>query len=91
MFKETKEGQTHSYCTIHKSGECCCCHETVGCSWAQAQRHFTYDYISELDEVREHIRKCEGKHTQQVVYSTFHDSLTQICFGCWKVRTMVNQ
>ena len=51
---------------------------------------FTYEYVSELDEVREHIRKCEGKHIQQVVYSTFHDTITQICFVCWKVRTMIN-
>ncbi len=39
------------------------------------------------EEVRECIKECEGKHTQQVCYSTYHDALTQICFGCDKVRT----
>ena len=39
------------------------------------------------EEVREHIKKCEGKHKQQVCYNTYHDALTQICFGCDKVRT----
>jgi hypothetical protein len=38
-------------------------------------------------QVRDFIQRCEGQHTQQVAYSTFHDSLTQICFGCQKVRT----
>ena len=40
-------------------------------------------------QVRDFIQKCEGQHTQQVAYSTFHDSLTQICFGCMKVRTNI--
>ena len=52
---------------------------------------FEYEYYSELDTIRDFIRSCEGKHTQQVVYSTFHDSLTQICFGCWKVRSMIKR
>ncbi len=39
------------------------------------------------EEVRDHIKHCEGKHTQQVCYSTYHDALTQICFDCNKVRT----
>lgn len=30
---------------------------------------------------------CEGKHFQQVVYSTYGDVLTQICFDCKKIRT----
>ncbi len=33
------------------------------------------------------IKECEGKHVQQVAYSSYHDALTQICFGCGKVRT----
>ncbi len=32
----------------------------------------------------------EGKHEQQVVYSTFHDALTQICYGCKKIRSNHN-
>ena len=38
-------------------------------------------------EVKENISKCEGKHTQQVAYSSYHDALTQICFNCNKIRT----
>lgn len=37
--------------------------------------------------VEYHISGCEGQHVQQVVYSTYHKALTQICFGCKKIRT----
>lgn len=40
-----------------------------------------------IEEVREKIKECEGKHRQQVAYSTYHDAFTQICFGCDVVRT----
>lgn len=40
-----------------------------------------------IEEMRKQIQECEGKHIQQVAYSTFHDCLTQICFGCMCVRT----
>ena len=46
-----------------------------------------YEYYKTLEEVRKHIQECEGKHSQQVAYSTFHDALTQICYGCKKVRS----
>jgi hypothetical protein len=39
---------------------------------------FQTEYLSTMEEVREHIRNCEGRHTQQVCYSTFHDCLTQV-------------
>ena len=39
------------------------------------------------EEVKKCIKDCEGKHEQQVAYSSYHDALTQICFGCDKVRT----
>jgi len=39
------------------------------------------------EEVKKCIKKCEGKHVQQVAYSSYHDTLTQVCFGCDKVRT----
>jgi hypothetical protein len=48
---------------------------------------FEYEYYENQEEVRKHIQECEGHHTQQVVYSTFHDALTQICFGCKIIRT----
>jgi hypothetical protein len=50
---------------------------------------FEYEYCGTQDEVRRHIRNCEGKHSQQVVYSTFHDALTQICYDCRKVRSNI--
>ena len=37
--------------------------------------------------VKKHIKQCEGKHIQQIAYSSYHDALTQICFNCGKVRT----
>ncbi len=44
-----------------------------------------YEYLSKF-KVEEEIEFCEGKHTQQVVYSSYHRRLTQICFDCMKVR-----
>lgn len=41
----------------------------------------------DMETIRQIVQECEGKHVQQVVYSTFMDSLTQVCFGCQKVRT----
>jgi len=46
-----------------------------------------YEYIEKQEDIRKHIQECEGKHTQQAIYSTFHDALTQICFGCKKIRS----
>ena len=37
--------------------------------------------------VKTMIARCEGKHVQQVVYSTYHKAFTQICFGCDYIRT----
>ena len=48
---------------------------------------FEVERFKFLEEVRTHVQNCEGKHRQQVAYSTFHDGLTQICFGCKKIRT----
>ena len=48
---------------------------------------FDYEHIESQEEVRKHIQECEGKHTQQAIYSTFHDALTQICYVCRKIRT----
>ena len=50
---------------------------------------FSYEHIPTQEEVRKHIQDCEGKHTQQAIYSTFHDALTQICYGCKKIRTTI--
>lgn len=50
---------------------------------------FEYEFISDVEDVRRHIQECEGKHTQQAIYSTFHDALTQVCFGCRKIRSTI--
>lgn len=50
---------------------------------------FNYEYIEKMEDVRKHIQECEGKHMQQVAYSTFHDALTQICYGCMLIRTNI--
>ena len=50
---------------------------------------FEYEYLKTEQEVIDQIRKCEGVHTQQSVYSTFHDALTQVCFGCKRIRTNI--
>lgn len=52
---------------------------------------FTYEYVPAQEEVREHIQECEGQHTQQAIYSTFHDALTQVCFGCYKIRSTIKR
>ena len=41
--------------------------------------------------VKKCIKNCEGKHIQQVAYSSYHDALTQICFGCKKIRTSLKE
>ena len=44
------------------------------------------------DYLRGCIKGCqERKHIQQVAFSTYHDGLTQVCFGCYAVRTTINQ
>ena len=50
---------------------------------------FEYEHLKTQAEVRKHVQDCEGKHMQQVAYSTFHDALTQLCFGCRKVRSNI--
>jgi hypothetical protein len=49
---------------------------------------FEYELLTE-DEVREHIRSCEGRHVQQVIFSTFMDTLTQVCFTEQKIRSSI--
>jgi hypothetical protein len=50
---------------------------------------FEYEYLPTIEDVHQQIMKCEGVHSQQVCFSTFHDALTQICFGCKKIRTNI--
>jgi len=46
-----------------------------------------FEFVDSQEELRKVIQGCEGKHSQQVVYSTFHDALTQVCYDCKKVRS----
>jgi hypothetical protein len=48
---------------------------------------FEFEQLESQEQVRTHIRACEGRHPQQVSYSSFHDCLTQVCFGCKKIRS----
>lgn len=50
---------------------------------------FDYENLSDIQAVHEQIQECEGRHTQQAIYSTFHGGLTQVCFGCKKVRSSI--
>jgi len=50
---------------------------------------FEYEHLPTQEDVRNHIVRCEGRHTQQAIYSTFHNALTQICFNCKKIRTNI--
>jgi hypothetical protein len=52
---------------------------------------FQYEYQPDMIALREQIRSCEGRHTQQAVYSTFHDALTQVCYGCLRVRSTIQR
>ena len=51
---------------------------------------FDLEHHDTQEEVRKHIQDCESQHTQQCAYSTFHDALTQICFGCKKIRSSLS-
>jgi len=42
-------------------------------------------------EVKRFIKLCEGKHIQQIAYSSYHDALTQICFNCKVIRTSLKE
>ncbi len=49
--------------------------------------NFEFERMPNAQSVKNAIKECEGKHIQQVAYSTYHDSLTQICFNCKKIRS----
>ena len=50
---------------------------------------FEYEYIPDMQDLVKQIAECEGRHTQQAMYSTFHGALTQVCYGCLKVRSTI--
>jgi hypothetical protein len=50
---------------------------------------FKYEQLPNIEAVHQEIMKCESVHTQQAIYSTFHGALTQVCFGCQKIRSTI--
>ncbi len=52
---------------------------------------FEYQYVDNIPDLVTKIDECEGKHVQQAMFSTFHGALTQICFGCLKVRSSIKR
>jgi len=52
---------------------------------------FTYEYVPSKEALMAQIDECEGIHTQQAIYSTFHSALTQVCFVCLKVRSTIKR
>jgi len=52
---------------------------------------FDYEYVPKKEDLMKQIDECEGKHTQQAIYSTFHSALTQVCFGCKKIRSSIKR
>ena len=48
-------------------------------------------YNYDMNRLLQWIGQCESKHVQQVAFSTYHKSLTQICFGYEIVRTMLDE
>ena len=53
--------------------------------------NFGCEFLLLDSQVKGAIKECEGKHIQQVAYSSYHDALTQICFGCKKIRTSLKK
>lgn len=54
------------------------------------EQSFSCEFCSE-GKVKDAIKECEGKHVQQIAYSSYHDAFTQICFGCKKIRTSLKK
>ena len=50
---------------------------------------FTYVRLGRVEEVRAFIQRCEGQHVQQCAYSTFMDTLTQVCFTEQVIRSTI--
>lgn len=51
---------------------------------------FVFEKFNDMEEIIMQIEECEGNHTQQVCYSSYHGAITQICFDCKKVRSNIN-
>ena len=56
---------------------------------AADHNEFKYELLPSVQAVRDAIAQCEGKHVQQVCYSSFMATLTQLCFTCQRIRSTV--
>ena len=52
---------------------------------------FSLVIFKDMKDVQYCINECEGEHIQQVAYSSYHEALTQVCFGCKKIRTSLTE
>lgn len=50
---------------------------------------FAYEPMTSIDDLRKVIRSCEGRHVQQVAYSSYMGTLTQLCFTCRRIRSTI--
>lgn len=50
---------------------------------------FRYEKMDSPEAVREAVQRCEGKHVQQCAYSTYMDTLTQVCFTEQVIRSTI--
>lgn len=62
----------------------------LGDSHIDPKHIFHFELQPSYDAVRAHIRNCEGRHVQQAIFSTFMDTLTQICFTCQRIRSTID-
>lgn len=51
--------------------------------------NFKFTYYETKEEILKIIKEMEGKIVQQVVYSTYHDALTQIDFTNKVIRSNI--
>lgn len=58
---------------------------------ARSNGMFELEFFESDSQIKDEIKECEGKHIQQIAYSSYHDALTQICFGCKKIRTSIKE
>jgi hypothetical protein len=65
------------------------CKIAYRCVVSSKMKVFGLERVGSYDEVVTFTKACEGRHMQQVSYSTYHQALTQVCFGCKVVRTNI--
>lgn len=72
---------------LHLTGELATLH--VGPPDSPLAPWWGYERLAGVPEVRAQIARCEGRHVQQVAFSSFMDALTQVCFTERVVRSSI--